>query len=130
MPSAPPTACASHTNPCAAFAGDPEGEPPLMRSAAYELLGRPHGERVSTRDVDVVLGRERDAEERQLPPPHGRVAAAHGARRRLLLDTGAVDDRDPPAKRALDFESALPGDQQFARRTRFVLRTCRAGRRS
>ena len=108
--------------PCALMPSGPATACPRFGDAAKRPA---RGGRRQARDVDVVLGRERDADEAAA------AAAARGARRRLRLDAGAVDDRDPHAKRALGFASALQGDQQFARRrTRFVRRTRRAGRRS
>ena len=42
---------ANGTSPRATATADPELEPPLMRSAAKTLLGRPYGDRVPTRPV-------------------------------------------------------------------------------
>src|SRR5204862_7680473 len=42
---------ANGTSPRATTRADPELEPPLMRSAAKALLGRPYGDRVPTKPV-------------------------------------------------------------------------------
>src|SRR4051812_24384172 len=42
---------AKGTSPRATTSEDPELDPPLMRSAANTLLGRPYGDRVPTRPV-------------------------------------------------------------------------------
>jgi hypothetical protein len=70
-------------------------------------------------DVDVVLDRERNAEERHRAAQRGRVAAAGGTRFErgdLALDAGTVDPRDPHARRAFLLEAPLQCQKRLARR--------------